>query len=350
MTDQGNPHKGATPWAASYLGQSALAGFISTNETRFLDLYISFFDRLMMLRDSELGFQDDYHGQVMASWGSTNLDKKADRKPKWIAHVTHLSVIMLPATGFAREIKSNPELAAYLPWADKVLDFFDLAYRQFDIDLRPVEGTNEQWYWRPLLDKFEATNHLHAQGQALLNAYAATGNPLYKSRIEQIIRVFEKGATYHADGSLSWKYSPYFQVDSALDDVNDWLYSEFARKGAVTVPFLFQAEQDGLLNDPKLMGALTLSVRDYITGDGTYKVHTHPFNSEGDTVMKPAWIWLQFRDINMGHGGTLRLRKTLSISSHRSQKIFQVGGWRIRSWPVLTRCSLANKISAARPD
>ncbi|MGR3659737.1 MAG: hypothetical protein ACU0CA_00940 [Paracoccaceae bacterium] len=280
VMDEGDARFGNFAWRASYLGQAAFEGFMSTNETRFLGLYIKYFDRLMMLRDSELGYRDDYHKKIMASWGTTKLNNKRFGKPLWVSHVTHFSITMISATSFAREIQFRPELASYRPWADKVLEFFDLAYRQFDSDLRAVEGIDEQWFWRPLQDKYEATNHIHLQGQALLNVYAVTGNPLYKDRIEQFIRIFLKAVKYYDDGSVSWHYSPYFQVESAAEDDNNLQVAEYSRKGALTVPFLFKAEQDGFAVETKLMDALTLTIRDYITGGGVYKVHTHSFEGE----------------------------------------------------------------------
>ncbi len=285
VVEVGDARYSQLAWPALYLGQTAFAAYKSTNQKRFLDQYIRYFDRVMMIRDTDLGFHDEYHDQVMASWGATNLDKNPDGDPKWIAHVTHFSIIMLPATEFAREIKNNPELDAYLLWADKVIEFFDFAYSQFDTDLRLAEGTNHQWYWRPLRDRFEATNHVHLQGQALLNVYALTENPIYKSRIEEIIQVFEKGVTFHEDGLISWKYSPYFQVESVLK-LEDM--SEPSWKGSATVPFLFQAEKDGFLNNNKLLEALTRSIRDYITGDGTYKIYTYPPAEDVDDVMKKS--------------------------------------------------------------
>ena len=170
----------------------------------------------MAIRDSVLGFHDDYHDRIMDAWGSANLGRNAGDPSLWVAHVTHFSLIMLPATGFARQIREDPRLAAYDHYADEIVSFFNTAYRQFDVDLKPAEGTDEVWYWRPLVDKFEATNHMHLQGQALLNMYALTGDEFYADRVRWIIRVFEKGTKIDDNGMIAWNYFPYFQVADAM--------------------------------------------------------------------------------------------------------------------------------------
>ncbi|MGI9357191.1 MAG: hypothetical protein ACR2PF_18795 [Rhizobiaceae bacterium] len=85
-----------------------------------------------------------------------------------------------------------------------MVEFFDRAYPQFDVDLRPVEGTDEEWYWRPVVEMFEALNHIHVLGQALLNMYAVSRNRHYEERIGTILRVFEKSMVINDDGMASW--------------------------------------------------------------------------------------------------------------------------------------------------
>ena len=275
----GNARHSKLAWGTANLGETALIAFEATGQRRFLDLFRNYFDRVMLLTDRALGYYDVYHERVMDAWGSSNLGRASGDPSKWVAHVTHFSVIMNPATGFARAVKANPSLSEYSDWAQEIVTFFDGAYRQFDVDLRPAEGSDERWYWRPLVDKFEATNHLHYLGRALLNMYAMTGDPFFAERIDWIIRVFENGVTLHEDGMASWTYGPYFQVESAFNDRTSRQFSEYAWKGEKTVPFLYEAVRDGFDIEPAVLNAVTKTIRDHIVDGGSYKRNVHPKGS-----------------------------------------------------------------------
>ncbi len=276
---EGNLRHGTLAWGSSKLGGVALRAYQTTGQTRFVDLYLKYFEHLMAIRDSVLGFHDDYHDRIMDSWGSANLGRNAGDPSLWVAHVTHFSLIMLPATGFARLIKEDPRLAAYDHYADEIDSFFKSAYRQFDVDLKPAEGTDEVWYWRPLVDKFEATNHMHLQGQALLNMYALTGDEFYADRVRWIIRVFEKGTKIDDNGMIAWNYFPYFQVADAMGDSNARGNSEFVWKAGFSVPFLYQAEHEGFAIDPKIMAATTRTIRDHVVANNDLAQSFHPDDS-----------------------------------------------------------------------
>lgn len=269
----------ALHWGTGPLGEAALIAFRRTGEVRYLELYKQFFDRFMMLRDTQLGYHDDYHEMIMDSWGAYNLGKNAGRPGLWVSHITHFSVCILPATGFARDILSNPALASYQNWATSVMAFFEHSYRQFDTDYREVAGVPERWYWRPLLDKYEATNHMHLLGQALLNVYAVTEKDLYADRVRSFLRIFQEGLTLHDDGLASWNYSPYFQVANEKNGHISRQYAEYTWKGEITVPFLYEAKTDGFEIKQSMLDGVTSSIRDHILKDADYKLHVHPLNS-----------------------------------------------------------------------
>lgn len=276
--EEGNLRHGKLAWGSGHLGNSALLAYKSTGEKRFVELYVNYFERVLELRDTKLGLFDGYHNKVMNSWGSANLGRNSGDTSSWVAHVTHFSVIMVPATGFAQEIKTNSELSEFEPFADQVIDFFNSAYREFDVDLRPAEGTNEVWYWRPLIDKFEATNHLHIQGQALLNMYALTEQQFYADRVNWIIRVFEKGVEIDEDGFIAWNYHPYLQIESAMQDRNAREYSEFVWKASLTVPFIFEAAAAGFDVDPSIVEATTKTILEHVVANNAYALNLHPNN------------------------------------------------------------------------
>lgn len=266
-------------WEAGQLGEAALIAFTRTADQRFLQLYTRYFDRLLTLRDNQLGYHDDYHNKQMNAWGAYNLGRNAGRPGLWVAHVTQFSAIVLPATGFAREISSNPALAGYKSWASSVVAYFEQAYAEYDSDYRDVPDVGEKWYWRPLLEKYEATNHMHLQGQALLNIYAVTKNPAYAERIRSFLRIFRHGVVIHDDGLASWNYSPYFQVANEKNGHISRQYSEYSWKGEITVPFLYEAKKDGFDIGADVLDAVTSSIRDHILKDAEYKLHVHPHKS-----------------------------------------------------------------------
>lgn len=277
--NQGELRHGKLAWASGHLGSAALTAWDRTGQVRFVTFYLSYFDKLMALRDSQLGIRDDFHGRVMDAWGSANLGRNTGDPSIWVAHVTHFSVIMGPATGFAQRVLTDPALAAYRPQAERIVAFFDSAYPQFDVDRRRPDGTDELWYWRPLIDQYEATNHLHIQGEALVNMYLATRNPDYAERIRAILRIFEKGAEIDAQGFAAWNYNPYFQTEEQSRDHNARERSEFVWKGGLTVPLLYKATAAGFPVDPALMAAITHTVRDWVVADNTFKRNINPQES-----------------------------------------------------------------------
>lgn len=266
--------KGGPAWRYMPLGQAALRAYDHTGEDRFLELYVSSFERLMAIRDNQLGLFDDFHKKQMNSWGNDNLNRR-----RWVSHVTHFSVIMLPATAIARRIKEHSGLEKHLDYANRVIEYFEQAYPEFDTDYVQVSGTEERWFWRPLKGKFEATNHLHLQGQVLLNVYAITGKEQYRERITAILDIFSKGAKIDANGMARWRYDPYFQVEAALSAHNSVEEAEFVWKAGLTIPFLYQAHADGFAVDPALLRGVTKSIVDHVLANGGFATNIHPYKT-----------------------------------------------------------------------
>lgn len=277
---EGQGRRGVLSWRSGNLGMAALYAFEATGDRRFFDLYRRYFDRVMMIRDDVLGWMDDYHGKVMKAWGASNFRGNDDVPDPWVAHVTHFGVIIIPATGFARLALTRSDLADKRDWGREVIAFFDEAYRQFETDLRALPGGGGVWYWRPFEQRFEATNHIHLVGQALLNVAAVSDDPLYAERIRWIIDVFERGVTIDDRGFASWNYSPWFEPEEVRNRFrNSRLFSEPTRKSAITVPFLYEAVEEGYLVDGRILNAVTKTIRDWILDDGVYKLYTHPQDS-----------------------------------------------------------------------
>ncbi len=262
-------------WRSSSLGTAALEAYDRTHDKRFIDLFVSYFDRLLELRDSEFGFYDDFHQKVMQSWG-----ERYDADGDWVSHVTIFSVTMLPATIAARRIRAEPELAQYSEFADKVVQAFENGYHEFDDDLRPVPDSQGFWYWRPLENEFEATNHVHMQGEALLNMFALTGDPIFRDRINDFIRFFETGAKIDENGYVYWNYHPYFQVPKAMKDHNATELSEFVWKAGNTIGFLYHAESDGFKVSQALLEGMTRTISDHVLADNGYALNFYAQGGE----------------------------------------------------------------------
>ncbi len=283
--ETGEP-EGIRAWNAYAFGAAALVAFDKTGERLFLELYIEYFEQLFELRDTILGKHDDFHDKKMNSWGSNNIDER-----KWISHVTIFSVVMLPATEFARRINENSELSEFSDFADQVVNYFNAAYSEFDSDQKPIPESDEFWYWRPLEEKFEATNHLHLQGQVLLNMYAMTGDDTHRERIEDIIQVFERGVEVDDQGLAAWNYHPYFQVKHAMKSPNAREKSEPTWKAGNTVPFLYQAHSDGFKIDPVVLNAVTKTIVEHVLADNNYAITFHPDNGLSDPARNQMWLF-----------------------------------------------------------
>ncbi len=288
--EQTDQYHRISAWAAYSFGKTAVEAYDRTGERRFVELYVEYFELLLKLRDVELGYYDDYHGFSMNSWGSNNLKKK-----RWVAHITHFSVIMGPATSIARRIKADAKLADLDAFADRVVEYFDDAYPEYHSDRRKISKTNQLWYWRPVQNKFEATNHLHLQGEVLLNMYALTGNPSYSIMVDNIIEVFENGVELDDQGLISWNYHPYFQVKQAMSDKNARENSEPTWKAALTIPFLFRAEKDGFEVDNRVMAAIIKTILEHVIVDNDYAITLHPDNGLSNPRPDQEWIFDRYK-------------------------------------------------------
>ncbi|MCB1358110.1 MAG: hypothetical protein KDK53_17020 [Maritimibacter sp.] len=277
--NQGTKRTGQLSWGAGFNGRAAQMAYERTGQTRFIELYIKFFNEMLAFRDDALGLYDHYHDRIMTSWGvdgesvTTNAGYGI-----WCSHVTHYSVLMEPATGIARLIHERPELSAYKDFADRIVADFNQGYREFDMDIRHIPGTEEIWYWRPTKFQYEATNHLHLQGEALLNMYAITKDQVYADRIASLLRTFEKSARIDNKGFAAWDYHPYFAQSGSAN--NRRQKSEFIWKASFTVPFVYAANQQGFPVDRTLIDAMTKTIRDHVLANNDYAGNLHPRGSK----------------------------------------------------------------------
>lgn len=196
---------------------------------------------------------------------------------QWVSHVTPFAVLMQPATGFARLIRRSPDLDAYAGFADRVEDYVRAALLEFEMDTCKVPETGETWYWRPLGDHYEPTNHMHLLGETLLDMYAMTQDPFFADRIRSFLRTFERSVRIDEDGFVAWKDHPHFTH-------TNWGFlrhetSEPVWKACLTVPFLYAAKADGFAVDPDVLGAVSRTIRDHVVANNDIAGSLHPEGS-----------------------------------------------------------------------
>ena len=249
-------------WPGAYLSEAALVAYRNTGQQRFLDLFVSYFDAILLRRDDRLGRFDSEHRRVMKAWGSVNIGKT-----RWISHVTHNARIVYPATEFSRLVRRDPALHRFRSKAEVYLTASREALDAFEEDLVAVPGRpGIRWYRRPLENNFEATNHLHVVGTAWLNLALLTGDPRYRRHVEELIEVFRQGVRLEPDGLVSWNYFPVFAEQEKHRYPNGQEYSEPVWKAVLTAPFLLRAYRQGYPVPPALIKAIgrtfnTLSVQ-----------------------------------------------------------------------------------------
>lgn len=228
-------------WPGAYLSEAALVAFRQTGQERFLDLFVDYFDAVLLRRDDRLGRVDGFHQRIMKAWGSVNIGKTL-----WVAHVTHNARIVYPATEFVRLVRQDARLRRFLPKADVYLAASRETLDAFEGDLVAVPSLpGLRWYRRPLENSYEAINHLHVVGTAWLNLAHLTGEDRYKRHVEELISVFRLSVRPEPGGLVSWNYFPVFASDEKRRFPNGQEYSEPVWKVVLTTPFLLRAYRQG---------------------------------------------------------------------------------------------------------
>jgi hypothetical protein len=309
-------------WAGGYASEASMTAYKRTGETRFLDIFITYFDGILARRDDRLGYIDDYHKRVTHSWGSTNLDKR-----RWIAHVTHAARIVYPATEFAMLVRADPHLSRYAETANRYAMESKTAVDDFEEDWQPaheepkwplnfLEGKSLgfNWYIRPYKERYEATNHLHTVASVWINLFYLTGEKKYKERSESVLSIFTSGVKREPDGSVHWKYFPYFATKELVRP-NGRQYSEPIWKASQTVPFLIRAAELGYAVPIDLLRAIAKTFTDTVLRDGTILKNLSPFDSNDVDAKEDSnrlkniegiVTWLEYEKVQPEIGEKLR--------------------------------------------
>ena len=249
----GSKREARLAWPGVWLSEAALVGYRRTGQTRFLDLFVNYYDQVIERRDDKLLRFDDVHKKVMKAWGSTNLTSTrkqfsgSDQGPLWIAHITHNSRIVFPGTEFAVIVKDDPGLRRYSLKADRYTQVAEEVLAEFDSDRVVVPVfPGLTWYNRPLVDKYEPTNHVHMIARVWANLFVLTGEERFRDAVDGVIDVFGVGLSSEPGSLVCWRYAPVFvdqkQRKKYSNEASD---SEPIWKATHTTQFLLQASQQG---------------------------------------------------------------------------------------------------------
>lgn len=255
---------GALAWRFTYLLEATVLAFTKTKDTKFLDLFVEYMDKVINLRDDNLGRFDTYHGRVMKAWGSINLNKK---DKKWVSHITHNARIIYPATEFSLIVKENNSLKTYLNKANEYIEIAEEVLNEFDNDFKKVKNYPEyKWYIRPIKNKYEATNHLHIISKPWINLYKLTEKEIYKNNVQSIIDIFIKGTKNEPDDLISWNYIPFFAIEEEkFLSKNATYYSEPYWKAGLTSTLILKAKNNGYKIPENLISSISKTFEEIIS-------------------------------------------------------------------------------------
>ena len=258
---QGLRRRAGLAWQGVWLSEAALVAYRKTGQTRFLDLFVKYYDSVLDRRDDKLGRVDSWHGRVMKAWGSVNLAMNKKSKKKlgaslpWIAHITHNARIVFPGTEFALIVRDDPSLARYRDKARSYVAVAEEVVAEFDGDRVALPGRSDLvWFNRPLVDRPEPTNHLHMVARTWANLAELTGTKRYRQDVESVLSIFRAGLRREPNGLLSWGYAPALLDASQREEYsNDDGYSEPIWKATHTVQFFLQAQRQGYASADELV-------------------------------------------------------------------------------------------------
>lgn len=273
---------GALAWRGGYVAEAAMTAYERTGDTRFLDLFVRYFDEVLEFRDSELGITDRYHNRVMASWSEHRRERMWFgplylRVELPVAHITHAARITLAASRFIEFVSSDPALERYKPAAERYLEASLAALAEFEEDRKPIDDAGLAWFVRPMTGEAEPTNHIHTLGSVYINLAEVTGDAEMKRRVEEIVEVFERGVTTAEDGTVHWQYFPYF---SDADRPNGLEFSEPIWKASQTAPFLYRAYAAGYPVPDDLVAAIAKTFMTHIVRDDEILRNVSPVGSD----------------------------------------------------------------------
>ncbi|QIZ69361.1 hypothetical protein [Oxynema aestuarii] len=141
---------GSLAWGQSYLFEAYLDMYEATQDTKYLDKFVTQADRVIANTDKNRNIQD-YRGRSVVGWGATKYSPSNIR----VVHLVHTGMITYPLVNFAKIVNNDLSLNqfqdkanAYVRVANEALSVFDenwtfnqnteVGYYQFAAREQPV--------------------------------------------------------------------------------------------------------------------------------------------------------------------------------------------------------------------
>ena len=318
-TDQGNPgDKGKYyAWYWGFWGRALLYAYEATHEMRYLDLFVTTFEKLLSERDDRLQLVDTERHRIVKSWGVRDSVRfRADIRTN---EVTNCGLINLPVTEFLILVGKDSVLRKkYDSVYEKYLNAAAESVKEFEADYR-LTDFGGGYYWSLFTHDIEPINHTHVLAANFANLYVLTQDPFYKKRVAEIGTYFKKFVVIDKDNNWTWPYNPllpplslqYFRGLGVFSKfVSDWI-QRFRRlpegmwKAAVSIQFPIAAYNSGLFFDKTDMENMVDSFLKNGSDDHQlYQTlsshHTVIKNDKRSTVLVTGGLapWLLYSQIN----------------------------------------------------
>jgi hypothetical protein len=241
-------HRPSRDWLG--LGQAAIVAWQTTREGRFLELFISTFDRYLEYRDFELGRIDHYRKRKMKSWGA--FRKTGDNEEVILYNtVTFTGGVVFPVSKFCKVVMEDSSLTKkYGEKAAQYVKVVEEAVSEF-MDEFMIVPEIDGGYFVAIDDerKVEPLNHSHYLGASLVELYNLTRNRTYLRIAEMMSKYFLASVNEDESGSYWWGYRPV--PDNLKDHPPEPIW-----KGRRTIILPINAYQSGIVFTYKDMKAL----------------------------------------------------------------------------------------------
>ncbi|HEX5056267.1 MAG TPA: hypothetical protein VFX02_07185, partial [Gammaproteobacteria bacterium] len=242
-------------WQWGYVAEGAAIAFVRTGDRWYADALLESFDKVLALRDTELGIVDDFHGRKMNAWSSGRF-----RHYKRVAHATLAGRMVRPITQLLLDLQSDPSLkAAYRDKIERYTGIIKNILLEFESDYKPIPGSDLGYYRIPGTDDLEPMNHVHEVALSFLNVYRITGEEFYLKRAEDIAEVFFESVNTKESGALCWPYQPKWQYKGVAPR-----HMEPVWKTPVTVYFIDEIAQVSARYKSRNLAGLSLTLKDEI--------------------------------------------------------------------------------------
>ena len=229
-------------WGMSRPMMACITGFQATGQQRFLEVVADAFERILPLRDSELGRVDEVRGRSMHSWGTNRYSDKHQYR----TDVCTAGRITYPLARWIQIVRQDSQLReTYAERADRYLALIRQTMDEYEVDYKTVPGTNQGYYLHQEWQLAEALNHMSWAGNCLLTLGKVTGEMKYSTMAEGIANYMKASMTIDERGCLVWAYMP---QPAKRSNGREWVW-----KAATTIDLpLFFANQHVIFTDNDL--------------------------------------------------------------------------------------------------